>query len=355
MIRRSRADVGEELPELTRVVDTVDTDQKALDDVEDAAAQLAKIILGRSSINDKDARFRAGGELDWRLRQATGLAKAPHVAAFVKMLADSGEKIVLVGWHHAVYDIWSERFTDFIPAPNKRIRLQVYERDGYTCVYCGVDLADGEESPNGKNNRRRCLDHVIPLSQGGSNDISNLALGQRGTLLWTRLRDAGLSPRRGDELMAHIERTLSAWKGTPYMKGQQMREQGVDCVRFVAAALAEMEGKPHHVLPRLATDTGWHDPAAAEVGAKALVRLVWPVHQVEGPEVQPGDIIEVAPVGIEPDAGGGSHVYIVGGEPGLWHAHPPRVMRSGMILEQGFHVHRIWRLGDRVTRWGRAA
>ncbi|MEW6505496.1 MAG: HNH endonuclease [Chloroflexota bacterium] len=46
-------------------------------------------------------------------------------------------------------------------------RLKVYERDGWTCLYCGAELS----------NKRRalCLDHVIPYSRGGTNRPQNLA------------------------------------------------------------------------------------------------------------------------------------------------------------------------------------
>ncbi|MDE2105581.1 MAG: HNH endonuclease [Patescibacteria group bacterium] len=45
----------------------------------------------------------------------------------------------------------------------ERLRSTVFERDGHRCVYCGAsDLP------------LHC-DHVIPVSRGGSNDMSNLA------------------------------------------------------------------------------------------------------------------------------------------------------------------------------------
>lgn len=107
-IRRTRADVGRELPELTVVPMPIEVDQAPLREVKGVAAELARRIVARS---EKPATlFQVYGELDWRLRQATGLAKAPVVAAFVQMLVEQGEQVFLGGWHRGVYDVWSEIF-----------------------------------------------------------------------------------------------------------------------------------------------------------------------------------------------------------------------------------------------------
>lgn len=107
MLRRTRKDVARELPAVTTHVQTVDCDAKALEAVGDQVRALAQVLLG--SGGDNGERFRAGGELDWRLRQATGVAKAPAVADVVRLLVESGEPVVLLGWHRAVYDIWADR------------------------------------------------------------------------------------------------------------------------------------------------------------------------------------------------------------------------------------------------------
>ncbi len=49
------------------------------------------------------------------MRQATGIAKAPYVAEFVRMLVESGESVMLYGWHRDVYNIWLERLAEFNP------------------------------------------------------------------------------------------------------------------------------------------------------------------------------------------------------------------------------------------------
>ncbi len=110
MVRRTRSEVGRELPALTKTPHHVDADIATLTKAQDSVAELARFILARGGSTFD--RMKAGGEIDYKMRQATGIAKAPFVAEFVKMLVDSGEKIILYGWHHAVYDIWRKRLKD---------------------------------------------------------------------------------------------------------------------------------------------------------------------------------------------------------------------------------------------------
>ena len=109
MLRRTRKDVGRELPALSRIVQEVESGSVAL-----AAdtTELAKLILGEGRGFDK---MQASAEFDMRLRMATGVAKAPYVAAFVRMLLDQGP-VVLFGWHRLVYECWSKLLEDLNPA-----------------------------------------------------------------------------------------------------------------------------------------------------------------------------------------------------------------------------------------------
>lgn len=115
MIRRTRADVGRELPGLTRIPHEIDCDTDHLDRIQSSAAELARIILDQGTA-ERGARFRASEELSVLVRQATGVAKAPYVAEFVRLLVESGERVVLFGWHREVYSLWLERLKALRPA-----------------------------------------------------------------------------------------------------------------------------------------------------------------------------------------------------------------------------------------------
>src|SRR3546814_3105109 len=65
--------------------------------------------------SDLGEKMNAAGEFDALMRQATGVAKAPFVAEYVRLLCESGEKVVLFGWHREVYAIWQEKLKDLKP------------------------------------------------------------------------------------------------------------------------------------------------------------------------------------------------------------------------------------------------
>lgn len=115
MLRRTRADVGRELPEAQSVVHYVESDPEALNNVSNACAELAKLILSGAKESERGEKMHASEELSNLLRQATGLAKAPYVAEFVRLLLESGEKVVLYGWHRAVYSVWLDKLAEFKP------------------------------------------------------------------------------------------------------------------------------------------------------------------------------------------------------------------------------------------------
>ncbi len=112
MLRRLKADVGQQLPRVSRVVEHIDYDQKAVAAVEDLARALAIKATTASFVE----RGNAARELDIMMRQTTGVAKARTVASFARLMVEAGESVVLWGWHRDVYDIWNEELADLEPA-----------------------------------------------------------------------------------------------------------------------------------------------------------------------------------------------------------------------------------------------
>jgi len=114
MLRRTRKEVGRELEDLMKIPHAIDADISALDKISDSAAELAKIILSQNETR-RGLKMQAAEQLSNVVRQATGVAKAPYVADFVRMLVESGESVVLYGWHREVYGIWKAKLADLNP------------------------------------------------------------------------------------------------------------------------------------------------------------------------------------------------------------------------------------------------
>lgn len=111
-LRRTRLDVGHERLFPNTIVHTIDTDEEPLADEAALMASLARqVVSGRW-----EERGQASREFDMRLRHATGLAKARHVAAFVKILLQAGQPVLLCGWHRDVYEIWQRELAAWQPA-----------------------------------------------------------------------------------------------------------------------------------------------------------------------------------------------------------------------------------------------
>lgn len=114
MVRRTRKDVGRELPPVTTIPMPVDTDTAVFDKVKGRAHEMARIILGHNPGTNFE-KLRAGGELDKIVRQATGIAKSPAVAALIRLLVEQDGPIIVAAWHRAVYDIFKAELADMNP------------------------------------------------------------------------------------------------------------------------------------------------------------------------------------------------------------------------------------------------
>lgn len=116
VLRRSLKEVGVDIPKLVPMPFEIDVDGDRFDRLAADAVQLAERIVAR--IGTPFEQMRAAQEFDMQMRKATGVAKAPAVAALCKMLlADPAVgKLVLFGWHRDVYEIWLEQLAQFNPA-----------------------------------------------------------------------------------------------------------------------------------------------------------------------------------------------------------------------------------------------
>jgi hypothetical protein len=96
---------------VNRLLVSVDYDHAEAAKSEDLARILAlKVMDGSFGESGQAAR-----ELDALARQVTGVAKAKGVAAYVRILLQSGKKVILSGWHREVYSIWLQELSEFKP------------------------------------------------------------------------------------------------------------------------------------------------------------------------------------------------------------------------------------------------
>lgn len=87
-------------------------DEEAVEDEEAIMRTLAMTVLH----GDFAEAGRAARDLDVKMRQLTGIAKARSVAAYVKLLLRDCERVLLAGWYREVYTIWREALAAFKPA-----------------------------------------------------------------------------------------------------------------------------------------------------------------------------------------------------------------------------------------------
>ena len=115
MLRRTKQDVLKDLPPKRRLVMAIDSDDAVYRRLMQPVHQT---ILQFKNDSEANASQRALWEMEIERgeRQATGIAKAPYVAQFVRALLDADEKVLLFAHHHEVMDIYKKELHSFSPA-----------------------------------------------------------------------------------------------------------------------------------------------------------------------------------------------------------------------------------------------
>lgn len=106
-----KAELGDALPQPNRIVIDVPYDEE----VEASEVELCRSLAIQVTTGSFTERGQAARDLDMRLRRITGIAKARHVAAYVRLLLSDGDPVLLAGWHRDVYAIWLKELADFAP------------------------------------------------------------------------------------------------------------------------------------------------------------------------------------------------------------------------------------------------
>lgn len=111
VLRRTKHDVGQEAKQLAPELEWVEPDSRSVADAEELAKQLAITTLTGSFAE----AGTAAREFDLRMRELTGIAKARATASFVRMFVETGQPVLLFGWHREVYEIWRKELADLNP------------------------------------------------------------------------------------------------------------------------------------------------------------------------------------------------------------------------------------------------
>ncbi|WP_072389748.1 SNF2-related protein [Hyphomicrobium sp. CS1GBMeth3] len=111
-LRRTDDDIGNQRPPLNVITHTVPFDDTVMQADDALIRTLARRVLNAETFHEKG---KAAREFDMMLRKITGVAKAPHVAAFVRILLDAGQPVLLCGWHREVYEIWLRDLSRYRP------------------------------------------------------------------------------------------------------------------------------------------------------------------------------------------------------------------------------------------------
>ena len=110
-LRRTKKELGVDSPPVNTIIQEVAADAQALQDAE----ALAHVLALRATTGTFTERGRAALELDAKMREATGIAKAKSIADFIRICIEADTPVIVGLWHREVYRIINDRLKDLRP------------------------------------------------------------------------------------------------------------------------------------------------------------------------------------------------------------------------------------------------
>ena len=115
MLRRTKQEVLKDLPPKRRLIMAIDSDDAVYRRLMQPVRQTVWQLKHTPDVTGSQ-RALWEMEIEAGERQATGIAKAPYVAQFVRALLDADEKVLLFAHHHEVMDIYKKELHSYSPA-----------------------------------------------------------------------------------------------------------------------------------------------------------------------------------------------------------------------------------------------
>jgi SWI/SNF-related matrix-associated actin-dependent regulator 1 of chromatin subfamily A len=112
LFRRTKDKVLKELPPKRRLVQEIDSDARVYDALMESTLEKVKLL---DAVSEPFDQRRLADRIAQEERQATGLAKAPYVCAFVRALLEGEEKVLLFAHHHKVFDLYKKELKAYRP------------------------------------------------------------------------------------------------------------------------------------------------------------------------------------------------------------------------------------------------
>ena len=246
ILRRTKQEVLRELPPKRRLVQEIDADDKVYRELMRPVIEM----LGSLRVLHPEDRERAMLEeqISRGERQATGVAKAPFVAAFVRALLDGGERVLLFAHHHAVMDIYKKELASYKPGfitgrettdQKERAVLRFMAGETPLCVIslrsaAGLNLqrascvvfgeldwspavhSQAEDRAHRMGQQDSILCYYLVAPQGSDRDMQDalgLKVSQFVALMGDKAPDMMSAQKAQRAAKAHIERLLAKYEG----------------------------------------------------------------------------------------------------------------------------------------------